>query len=174
MFNSYAYLICYSLFFRMDENLRPVRLRKVVLGYPVSETTSEFRFDLTLNYKLTSVIETYSEQKPTLIVRTNTSWRSWCVSVWIQSFACHVTSQFCATRKSVQQGAAILSKEGRFFISSDKRQRLTSLANSLKDNKLRGQSLPSLHKSSFVCSRTLFTLQSSSWVALVSIMPDWM
>ena len=65
----------------MDENLRPVRLRKVVLGYPVSETTSEFRFDLTLNYKLTSVIETYSEQKPTLIVRTNTSWRSWCVSV---------------------------------------------------------------------------------------------
>lgn len=53
---------------RMDESLRPVRLRKVVLGYPSSENTSEFRFDLTLNYKLASAILTYSEQKPTLVV----------------------------------------------------------------------------------------------------------
>ena len=45
-----------------------MRLRKVVLGYPASDNTSEFRFDLTLNYKLATVIETYSEQKPTLIV----------------------------------------------------------------------------------------------------------
>ena len=55
----------------MDESLRPVRLRKVVLGYPCSENTSEFRFDLTLNYKLAGVIETYSERKPTLVVGIN-------------------------------------------------------------------------------------------------------
>ena len=38
----------------------------------------------------------------------------------------------------MQQGAAILAKEAKFFVSSDKRQQLTSLANGLKDNKLRG------------------------------------
>ena len=52
----------------MDDSLRPVRLRKVVLGYPASEQTSEFRFDLTLNYRLPSVIQTYAEGKPTLVV----------------------------------------------------------------------------------------------------------
>ena len=54
---------------RLDDSLRPVRLRKVVLGYPTSEQTSEFRFDLTLNYKLAGIIQTYSDQKPTLVVR---------------------------------------------------------------------------------------------------------
>ena len=45
-----------------------MRLRKVVLGFPCSDNTSEFKFDLSLNYKLAGVIETYSEQKPTLVV----------------------------------------------------------------------------------------------------------
>ena len=56
---------------RLDDSLRPVRLRKVVLGYPTSEQTSEFRFDLTLNYKLAGIIQTYSDQKPTLVVRSD-------------------------------------------------------------------------------------------------------
>ncbi len=56
--------------FSIDDNLRPVRLRKVVLGYPCSDNMSEFRFDLSLNYKLSSIIQTYSEQKPTLVVST--------------------------------------------------------------------------------------------------------
>ena len=52
----------------MDDSYRPVRLRKVVIGYPSSDNMSEFRFDLSLNYKLASVIQIYSEQKPTLVV----------------------------------------------------------------------------------------------------------
>ena len=54
--------------FSFDDTCRPVRLRKVVLGFPCSDNTSEFKFDLSLNYKLAGVIETYSEQKPTLVV----------------------------------------------------------------------------------------------------------
>ncbi len=54
--------------FSFDDSCRPVRLRKVVLGYPCSDNTSEFKFDLSLNYKLAGIIETYSDRKPTLVV----------------------------------------------------------------------------------------------------------
>ena len=56
-------------FHRMDDSHRPVKLRKVVLGFQCSENQSEFKFDLSLNYKLSGVIQTYSDQKPTLVVR---------------------------------------------------------------------------------------------------------
>ena len=50
----------------IDESHRPVRLRRVVLSYPNAST--EFKFDLSLNYRVSSVIQCYSEQKPTLVV----------------------------------------------------------------------------------------------------------
>lgn len=53
---------------KMDESHRPVKLRKVVLGFPSSSNQTEFKFDLSLNYKIAGVIQTYSEQKPTLVV----------------------------------------------------------------------------------------------------------
>lgn len=53
---------------KMDERHRPVKLRKVVLGFPSSDNQTEFKFDLTLNYKIASIIQTYSDQKPTLVV----------------------------------------------------------------------------------------------------------
>ena len=54
----------------MDDSVRPVRLRKVVLGYHYADNKqSEFQFDLTLSYKLAGVIKTYSEDKPTLVVQ---------------------------------------------------------------------------------------------------------
>ena len=52
----------------MDDSYRPVKLQKVVIGYQCHESTSNFRFDLSLNYKLSSLIKTYSENKPTLVV----------------------------------------------------------------------------------------------------------
>jgi len=55
---------------RMDDSCRPVKLRKVVLGYPCSDAMSEFRFDLMLSYRLANVVLTYSELKPTLVVST--------------------------------------------------------------------------------------------------------
>lgn len=59
---------------KMDESHRPVKLQKVVLGFPCGSNQTEFKFDLALNYKVYSVIRTYSDQKPTLVV--------WIISCW--------------------------------------------------------------------------------------------
>jgi len=53
----------------MDDSHRPVKLRKVVLGFPKRNNYSDFQFDLSLNYKLSGIIQTYSDQKPTIVVR---------------------------------------------------------------------------------------------------------
>uniref|UniRef100_A0A6Q2X1K2 DNA 3'-5' helicase n=1 Tax=Esox lucius TaxID=8010 RepID=A0A6Q2X1K2_ESOLU len=95
----------------MDESHRPVKLRKVVLGFPCSSNQTEFKFDLSLNYKMANIIQTYSEQKPTLV--------------------------FCSTRKGVQQSAAVLAKDAKFIMSLEHKQRLVKYANSLLDFKLR-------------------------------------
>ncbi|XP_052493711.1 probable ATP-dependent DNA helicase HFM1 [Budorcas taxicolor] len=96
---------------KMDERHRPVKLRKVVLGFPCSDNQTEFKFDLTLNYKIASIIQTYSDQKPTLV--------------------------FCATRKGVQQAASVLVKDAKFIMTVEQKQRLRKCAYSIKDSKLR-------------------------------------
>ncbi|KAF7243483.1 putative ATP-dependent DNA helicase HFM1 [Varanus komodoensis] len=96
---------------KVDERYRPVKLRKIVLGFPCSSNQTEFKFDLTLNYKVASVIQTYSEQKPTLV--------------------------FCATRKGVQQAASVLAKDVKFIMNIEQKQRLQKSANSVKDARLR-------------------------------------
>ncbi|XP_038574292.1 probable ATP-dependent DNA helicase HFM1 isoform X1 [Micropterus salmoides] len=95
----------------MDESHRPVKLRKVVLGFPCSPNQTEFKFDLSLNYKMANIIQTYSDQKPTLV--------------------------FCSTRKGVQQSATVLAKDARFIMSIEHKQRLMKYANSILDSKLR-------------------------------------
>ncbi|CAH1800548.1 unnamed protein product [Owenia fusiformis] len=100
-----------ACFHKMDDSHRPVKLRKVTLGFPCAKNASEFRFDLSLNYKIAGVISTYSENKPTLV--------------------------FCATRKSVQQGAATLVKDAKFIMNIEHKQKLQLTANSLRDSKLR-------------------------------------
>ncbi|XP_023576115.1 probable ATP-dependent DNA helicase HFM1 isoform X2 [Octodon degus] len=96
---------------KMDESHRPVKLQKVVLGFPCSSNQTEFKFDLTLNYKVASVIQTYSDQKPTLV--------------------------FCATRKGVQQAASVLVKDAKFVMTMEQKQRLQKYAYSVRDSKLR-------------------------------------
>ncbi|XP_048353797.1 probable ATP-dependent DNA helicase HFM1 [Sphaerodactylus townsendi] len=96
---------------KIDERHRPVKLRKIVLGFPCSSNQTEFKFDLTLNYKVASVIQTYSEQKPALV--------------------------FCATRKGVQQAASVLAKDAKFIMNSEQKQRLQKFANSVKEARLR-------------------------------------
>ncbi|KFQ28265.1 putative ATP-dependent DNA helicase HFM1, partial [Mesitornis unicolor] len=96
---------------KIDEDQRPVKLRKIVLGFPCSDNQTEFKFDLSLNYKIASIIQAYSEQKPALV--------------------------FCATRKGVQQAASVLAKDAKFLLSVEQKQRLQRSANSLRDSKLR-------------------------------------
>uniref|UniRef100_A0A8D3A251 Probable ATP-dependent DNA helicase HFM1 n=1 Tax=Scophthalmus maximus TaxID=52904 RepID=A0A8D3A251_SCOMX len=40
----------------MDESHRPVKLRKVVLGFPCNQNQTEFKFDLSLNYKIPALV----------------------------------------------------------------------------------------------------------------------
>ncbi|XP_019646641.1 PREDICTED: LOW QUALITY PROTEIN: probable ATP-dependent DNA helicase HFM1 [Branchiostoma belcheri] len=100
-----------AVYHKMDESYRPVKLRKVILGYPCSSGSSEFRFDLSLNYKIPGVIQTYSDQKPTLV--------------------------FCATRKGSVQCASMLVKDAKFVMNAAHKQRLAKVANMLRDHKLR-------------------------------------
>eukprot|EP00057_Strongylocentrotus_purpuratus_P010440 XP_011664914.1 PREDICTED: probable ATP-dependent DNA helicase HFM1 [Strongylocentrotus purpuratus] len=100
-----------AVFHKFDDSHRPVTLRKVVIGYPCSDNFSEFKFDLSLNYKLSGVVQTYSENKPTLV--------------------------FCSTRKAVEQAASILVKEARFILNAQCRQRLQMYNNRIRDSKLR-------------------------------------
>ncbi|XP_042559018.1 probable ATP-dependent DNA helicase HFM1 [Clupea harengus] len=95
----------------MDESYRPVKLRKVVLGFPCSNGQNDFKFDLSLNYKMANIIRTYSDQKPSLV--------------------------FCSTRKGVQQSADVLARDARFMMSIDHKERLRKYADSLMDSKLR-------------------------------------
>uniref|UniRef100_A0A3B4AAC7 DNA 3'-5' helicase n=1 Tax=Periophthalmus magnuspinnatus TaxID=409849 RepID=A0A3B4AAC7_9GOBI len=99
-----------ATYLNMDESHRPVKLRKVVLGFPCNPSQTEFRFDLTLNYKMANIIQTYSDHKPTLV--------------------------FCSTRKGAQQAAAVLAKEARFIMTMEHKQ-LMKYANSILDSKLR-------------------------------------
>nr|XP_060627567.1 probable ATP-dependent DNA helicase HFM1 [Anolis sagrei ordinatus] len=96
---------------KIDERYRPVKLRKVVLGFPCSSNQTEFKFDLTLNYKVASVIQTYSEQRPTLV--------------------------FCATRKGVQQAASVLAKDAKFIMNVEQLERLKKCTKLVKEARLR-------------------------------------
>ncbi|XP_060602890.1 probable ATP-dependent DNA helicase HFM1 [Ruditapes philippinarum] len=103
-----------AVHYKMDDSVRPVRLRKVVLGYHFAENKqSEFQFDISLSYKLAAVINTYSDSKPVLI--------------------------FCATRKSSMQGAEILSKDVKslYVRNSEHRLALQNMSFHIKDSKLR-------------------------------------
>eukprot|EP00118_Oscarella_pearsei_P009730 m.56772 g.56772 ORF g.56772 m.56772 type:complete len:531 (+) comp34651_c0_seq4:65-1657(+) len=99
---------CYSI----GEEYRPVKLKKIVLGYHHNESSStDFKFDISLNYKLVSVIEQYCEHKPTLV--------------------------FCGTRRGTQQAANILANDARFLMSSQQKTRLLRSSHSVRDSKLK-------------------------------------
>ena len=52
---------------RMSDKYRPVPLSRHVYGYPANQK-SDFKFDLSLNYKLSDIISKHSKNRPTLIV----------------------------------------------------------------------------------------------------------
>ncbi|XP_042146188.1 probable ATP-dependent DNA helicase HFM1 [Ixodes scapularis] len=94
------------------ERLRPVPLRRLVLGYPCAVGTSDFRFDMSLSYKLPLVIENYSEGKPTIV--------------------------FCSTRKGVLQTAGVVAGNCSSLVRDVRtRDRLLCAAATLRDAKLR-------------------------------------
>ncbi|XP_026734424.1 probable ATP-dependent DNA helicase HFM1 [Trichoplusia ni] len=99
-----------AVFHKFGDECRPVKLKRIVEGYPCPEGSSIFKFDIILNYKLWPVIQKYHSGKPTLI--------------------------FCNTRKSVILTAETLSRELTISFNEEQRAKLTALASSIKNKKL--------------------------------------
>lgn len=91
--------------------MRPVKLRKVVLGYECAPNTTYFRFDMNLNYQLVNVINRYSDGKPTLI--------------------------FCSTRRGVEMAANVLITDLRIDFSAEQQRAVIEISNQIVDAKLR-------------------------------------
>ncbi|KER30250.1 hypothetical protein T265_13216, partial [Opisthorchis viverrini] len=89
---------------------RPGLVQKIVLGFYRQKSQSIFQFDSVLNYKLASVIATYSENKPVLI--------------------------FCTTRRGTVQVARDLTKNNHFKTGTMFDEMRSSFAAKIKDSQL--------------------------------------
>ena len=102
---------CNTVCFNLDESYRPVPLQKVVLSYGNCSPATAFKFDLNLNFKLDTVIQQYSCNKPTIV--------------------------FCSTRKSTMQAATQLKQRKRYVLDKCSRSELRNRASNAVDVKLR-------------------------------------
>uniref|UniRef100_T1IQ78 DNA 3'-5' helicase n=1 Tax=Strigamia maritima TaxID=126957 RepID=T1IQ78_STRMM len=96
---------------KVGDEMRPVKLKKVVLSYPCSENWTQFRFDMSLNYKISNVIQKHSEGKPTLV--------------------------FCSTRNGVIETARVIGKENEASMRVEHKQKWFITSNTIKDAKLK-------------------------------------
>ncbi|XP_041978892.1 probable ATP-dependent DNA helicase HFM1 [Aricia agestis] len=99
-----------AVFYKFGDECRPVRLRRIVEGYPCPAGASIFKFDIILNYKIWPIIQRYHNGKPTLI--------------------------FCNTRKSVLLTAETLSKELTVSFSQEQKAKLMEIASRIKTKKI--------------------------------------
>jgi hypothetical protein len=98
-------------FFKINEDMRPVKLQKIVLGYPHPVGTSQFHFEMSLSYKLRDILFKYADGKPTLI--------------------------FCSTRKGVEHTCSTLLQQITFNFNCEQKQRICEAAIAVTENKLK-------------------------------------
>ncbi|XP_017783444.1 PREDICTED: probable ATP-dependent DNA helicase HFM1 [Nicrophorus vespilloides] len=91
--------------FSFSDETRPVKLTKIVLGYHFNPSSTYFKFDIMLNYKLQSILMQYSNRRPTLI--------------------------FCSTRKSVEMTSKHLVQNLSIRLNDAQKQVLERAANKL-------------------------------------------
>ena len=101
----------HCVFFKFGEEVRPVKLKRVVLGFTMYEGQNEFRFEMNLSYKLEKVIADYSEGMPSLV--------------------------FCNSRKSTMNTCTVLAKQFKKIAQGQRRVQLMDLASRLLDAKLK-------------------------------------
>ncbi|KAL1451844.1 hypothetical protein WDU94_006180 [Cyamophila willieti] len=56
-----------TVYAQIDDSYRPVKLIKIVRGFPTKPSQSTFQFEMFLSYRLKSFIMQYSDSKPTLV-----------------------------------------------------------------------------------------------------------
>ncbi|KAJ3358463.1 Sec63 [Kappamyces sp. JEL0680] len=98
---------------KFGDDYRPVKLKKIVIGYPVNG--SQFQFADSLKYRLPELLRNYSEKKPSLI--------------------------FCSTRRDCSSAAEHLAGElGNMepFVRPGTRQALLDASSRITDKKLAG------------------------------------
>ncbi|XP_018902147.2 uncharacterized protein [Bemisia tabaci] len=98
--------------FQIGEECRPVKLTKIVIGYPVKEKQSPYMFDISLNYKLKALIMKYAKGKPSLI--------------------------FCNTRKGVLQTANTLSNDLTISMPAAHKNLVTESVKKIGEGSLKG------------------------------------
>ncbi|KAF1743884.1 hypothetical protein MXB_843, partial [Myxobolus squamalis] len=85
---THYYEFVFYFYDRFNDDYKSVKVNRIVLGYPQKDSTSAFSFDIGLNFKLKHIIQSYSNNKPTLI--------------------------FCSTRKGTLLAASTLAKDFEF------------------------------------------------------------
>ena len=91
--------------------MRPVKLQKIVLGYPYPAGTTQFHFEMSLSYKLRAILFKYADGKPTLI--------------------------FCSTRKGVEHTSSTLTQQITFHFTEEHKHRICEAATVLTEKKLK-------------------------------------
>ena len=109
--NPKKHLFFIIIFYRISEEFRPVKIEKLVFGYNCPPSTSYFRYDLNLNYRLGDLIKRYSGNKPTLI--------------------------FCSTRKGSEIAAGVLIKNSPVTLTDEQKTYLNQLSIQIEESKLR-------------------------------------
>lgn len=112
--------------FSFGDEFRPTPVKKLVIGYPRRSNQTIFQFDSTLNYKVKTILEAYSENKPVLVVD---------MPFWFQ-----LRAQFCTTRRNTSQLARDLIHSYQFVASKELQEKRMALAGSIKETNLKGWS----------------------------------
>ncbi|TPP56076.1 putative ATP-dependent DNA helicase HFM1 [Fasciola gigantica] len=100
-----------AVFYNFGDEFRPAPVKKLVIGYPRRYNQSIFQFDSILNYKIKTILESHSDNKPVLV--------------------------FCTTRRSTSQLARDLIQSHLFVASNKMEETRMSLACSIKDLQLK-------------------------------------
>ncbi len=53
----------------IPNSMRPVALETIIISQPIKENQNMFAFEVSLNFKLPSIISKYSDDRPVLIVQ---------------------------------------------------------------------------------------------------------